>query len=364
LRYYCVIFRLRYLEDTGNKMTADKLSLSINLLLVIHGLFGHASAQGDTPIFPQDTEGAIGEQARFECRLSSSGIETVWMFYPKEKNAGPYAIAVNCIVLAASKNQYHIENINNAYNLIIDKVTASHYGTYTCQDFTAADYGHSAELVKPEEFVDCAAIKEKRPNSKSGVYKLKIPGSDSSKVYCDMDTDGGGWTVIQRRTDGSVNFFRGWTDYAAGFGKPDTEYWLGNNLLASLTSARNYRLRVDIGDFNNGKAYAEYAGFKVSDLNDKYRLTIGGYSGNAGNSLYQHGNRQFSTRDQDNDPRPEDCAVENHGAWWYGASGQCSTSNLNGEYLKADNHEIGKGVFWDGQFLFSLKFTEMKIRPQ
>ena len=108
------------------------------------------------------------------------------------------------------------------------------------------------------------------------------------RVLCDMTTDGGGWTVFQRRLDGSVDFYRGWKSYKNGFGNPNGEVWLGNDNLHRLTAAGDVTLRVELEDFGGDSRYAEYTTFKVADEGDKYRLLIGGYSGTAGDSAYFH----------------------------------------------------------------------------
>ena len=105
------------------------------------------------------------------------------------------------------------------------------------------------------------------------------------QVLCDMITDGGGWTVFQRRLDGSVDFYRDWESYKKGFGDLNVEFWLGNDNLHRLTAAGDVTLRVDLEDFEGNVTYAKYATFKVADEADKYRLWIGGYNGTAGDSM-------------------------------------------------------------------------------
>ncbi|CAJ0952905.1 unnamed protein product [Ranitomeya imitator] len=70
-------------------------------------------------------------------------------------------------------------------------------------------------------------------------YTIYPDGSQPLKVLCDMDTDEGGWIVIQRRWDGSVDFFRTWDAYKKGFGSRLNEFWLGNENIHHVTSTGN-----------------------------------------------------------------------------------------------------------------------------
>ena len=178
-----------------------------------------------------------------------------------------------------------------------------------------------------------------------------------------METDGGGWTVFQRRQDGSVDFYRNWTDYENGFGNLTGEYWLGLGKINRLTKEQSNTLRVDLGDFDGNTSYAQYTTFSVGNSTTEYTLTVGGYSGTAGDSLYWHNGMKFSTTDNDNDNNlGGNCAQYYHGAWWFN---KCFASHLNGPYYhnpiisSSDN-----GILWPTWkgWYYSLKFTEMKTR--
>ncbi|OBS80134.1 hypothetical protein A6R68_21663, partial [Neotoma lepida] len=161
----------------------------------------------------------------------------------------------------------------------------------------------------------------------SGFYKIKPLQSQAKfSVYCDM-SDGGGWTVIQRRSDGSENFSRGWNDYENGF-----------------------------GNFSS------------------YELNIGEYSGTAGDSLSgtfhpevqwwaSHQRMKFSTWDRDNDNYEGNCAEEEQSGWWFN---RCHSANLNGVYYQGSyTAETDHGVVWYTWhgWWYSLKSVVMKIRP-
>ena len=206
---------------------------------------------------------------------------------------------------------------------------------------------------------DCSDL-WKSGQTQSGVYSIDPDGKGSFDVYCDMRTDGGGWTVFQRRQDGSVNFYRGWNDYKSGFGHLTAEFWLGNDKIHRLTASRASSLRVELEDWNGFRVYAKYGRFNIGDEQAKYRLEVSSYSGTAGgDSLAYHNNMAFSTKDRDNDRDSGNCAVRWTGAWWYK---YCHLCNLNGKYL--GNKHDGRGIQWSRfRSSLSLKFVEMKLRP-
>ena len=118
-----------------------------------------------------------------------------------------------------------------------------------------------------------------------GVYHVIPDGGKAIKVLCDMTTEGGGWTVFQRRLDGSVDFQLDWEFYKNGFGDLSGEFWLGNDNLHRLTTNADVTLRIDLEDFDGNITYAEYSTFKVADEVDKYRILLGGCNGTAGDSM-------------------------------------------------------------------------------
>ena len=112
------------------------------------------------------------------------------------------------------------------------------------------------------------------------MYTIKPDNLSAFDVFCDQTTAGGGWTVFEKRLDGSVDFYLNWSDYKHGFGNLSGEFWLGLHKIHRLTSDNNNMLRVDLEDFEGNTAYAEYNMFGVMSENDKYKLILGSYSGN------------------------------------------------------------------------------------
>ncbi|XP_047427775.1 angiopoietin-related protein 6 [Mugil cephalus] len=216
----------------------------------------------------------------------------------------------------------------------------------------------------PGPWRDCQHVLESGETT-SGIYLLRPQSANRLlQAWCEQSQAQGGWTVIQRRQDGSVNFFRTWEQYKQGFGNLDGEYWLGLEHLYWLTKQARYKLRVALEDWQGRQVFAEYDSFHLEPESDWYRLRLGQYHGSAGDSLSWHNNKAFTTLDRDKDGYTGNCAHYQKGGWWYH---MCAHSNLNGVWYRGGHYRsrYQDGVYW-AEFhggSYSLKRVSMMIKP-
>ncbi|XP_062855226.1 angiopoietin-related protein 7 [Trichomycterus rosablanca] len=223
----------------------------------------------------------------------------------------------------------------------------------------------AAPHTTSDAIYDCASLYNRNYRI-SGDYKLpkdEFLGTPELDVFCDMEKNGGGWTVIQRRRVGLTSFDRDWRQYKNGFGTIRGDFWLGNEHIYRLTRQPTV-LRIELEDWEGKIRYAEYGFFTLSNELNSYKIFIANYTGNAGDSLRYHNNTNFSTKNKDNDKCVDDCAQLRKGGYWYNC---CTDSNMNGVFYRFGSHtKNSDGITWYGWHgpNYSLKRVEMKIRPQ
>ena len=178
----------------------------------------------------------------------------------------------------------------------------------------------------------------------SGVYRMSRGAFGSNtNVYCDLDTNGGGWIVIQRnKRESSVNFNRYWADYEKGFGDLNAEFWYGLEEIHYLTQRGQWEMRVDYQFNNKTWSYLHYNQFSIGSSSEEYQLTVGGFTGVGTDRFTYHNGMKFSTPDNDGN----NCAAQWKSGWWFN---NCRYVNINQQPPHVYN---------------SVLFSEMKIRPK
>ncbi|XP_072042263.1 microfibril-associated glycoprotein 4-like [Amphiura filiformis] len=302
----------------------------------------------DRIVFISDKSAIMGSSMR-----NSAGF--VFLFY-----AGLCVIAINAQVDSGGGTTDTATEHTTAEEELLAENTVETLVNLIC-DCKIKETCGQVTVPEPQDCYDLL----QQGHTKSGKYTIYPFGNDGPLlVYCDMESDGGGWTVFQKREDDSVDFYRDWDEYREGFGYIGSDYWLGNKYIFLITNQERYELRVDLEDFAGETRYAKYDHFRVSDEATNYKLSLGTYSGTAGDSMTTyHAGMAFTTKDRDNDQHSTDnCAVVITSAWWYK---DCFRVDLNAQYLHGAHDQNWRGVIWDAWkgHQYSLRRTEMKIRP-
>ena len=184
-----------------------------------------------------------------------------------------------------------------------------------------------------------------------------VNAPSKSKARCDMESDGGGWTVLVRRTpdvDGRVNFARKWAEYENGFGNLSTEFWYGLKLMHDLTSREPMEVQVEVKKSGQPTRIFSYGKFRVDGPDTLYTLHVSDAKQGGFDPFAHHNERKFSTAERDNDNHGTNCATgyNNDGGWWLG---HCIDLTLT-----ANNAIVHDG----SQNYVQHEYAELRVRPK
>ena len=158
---------------------------------------------------------------------------------------------------------------------------------------------------------------------KNGKYVIYPRGGKEMTVFCDFSTNGGGWTVIQRRNMGATLFPSSLTSYENGFGPVDGEFWLGNRKTHRLGVGQMLAI---VHENSSSVMYDLYDSFYVQG---DAQLDVRNRSGTLPKAL-------FNTQSDlallfvlpNRSPSDPHCMKEADGGWWF-REGDCTGNNLN-----------------------------------
>eukprot|EP00111_Clytia_hemisphaerica_P012388 TCONS_00036375-protein len=211
--------------------------------------------------------------------------------------------------------------------------------------------------------IDCADWM-KLEYHQSGVYFIYY-NREKFKVWCEM-IPGKAKIIIQKRFDGSVDFYQNWEKYKNGFGDIGGEHWLGLENIHKLTKGRNMEIALQANSFQDETQYAVYKNFYIEGEDLFYQLNAGVF---VEGTPYHHDwtvsadGMKFSTFDSDQDLADLiNCAVTYPSGWW---NERCFNINFNGVYQHSETlTSRARGIIWQAWkgYKKGLKSTSMAIR--
>ena len=248
---------------------------------------------------------------------------------------------------------------------------------------------------------------EEQQTKKDPLMTIK---NNKMTIYCENH-----WLVIQQRLNGfETDFNRSWVEYAKGFGSIRGDFWIGLELISTLTQNKPHQLLIELTDWSDQLYTAKYESFVIGNEKDDFRLSLSGsYTGNASkdylddlylgfssqngayfstydhrkfksnvssassphDAIYSRLHQKNSAMNQQHQQQQQqlmqksylkNCAMKSGGGWWFNNFSNCLPVNLNGIYVTGASAPSMRGIKWQAirpnDRNYGLKKSKMKIK--